>query len=520
MSAVVVLGAGHDGLAAAALLARAGRDVTVVEPCDVLGAECGREEVHPGFHTAGAAHASTPAPALLAALPELESRLELRVPPATLVLDARDPEAPGLLVGGSDDDARRELAQVAPDDVEAFERWRALLGRVRPIAESLAGAPPPPIDPRGWRELTSLARQLLPLRRLSEADFHALVRIAPAPVQDVVVERFAHPLLRVGVAAPALVGAPRGPRAPGTGCNLLLAELAGPREVAGGAAALTDALLELAEQAGARLLRGRGVEAILLEDGAVAGVRLTGGETLEARQVVSALHPRRTLDELLPWGAVPRKTARDVAHLRTAGCTAVATFALDSAPEFRARPGQRVERALLAGDLDDLERASDSLKYGRAVLDAAGPGRPWIELRVTTWAGSRSAPEGQHLISAHLHGVPYATGSDGGADVERALGELAFAALEPHVADLRARTLRLELRGPGSLEERFGLPGGHLGHGDVELDQLGPLRPTADWSRSAGPVGGLLLAGPGVHPGPHARGASGVLAARAALRDG
>jgi phytoene dehydrogenase-like protein len=280
--------------------------------------------------------------------------------------------------------------------------------------------------------------------------------------------------------------------------------------VRGGPAAVADALLGAAREHGVELAFDTEARALRLEGGRVAGVETQAGEIVATRAVALTCDPRRAL-ELLPAGALPLSTERALAGVRLRGNTAVLRLALAGPLAIAGRRGEHFEAVRTAGSLDELERAADALKYG------ALPERPWLDLRVPTFDEPALAPSGCHVVTALVHGVPYAPRGGWTDELRQALRERALDALEQHAPGARRLVLGEECLVPDDIEARYGATGGHLHHGDHALDQLWVLRPSLDTSRYSTPIPGLWLCGSGSHPGGGITCAPGILAARAML---
>ncbi len=494
----VVIGAGWDGLAAALRLARSGRRVVLTERREQVGGIAAREEFHPGFATSGIA------------LPSVRCHPDLDEVLAGL---ARD-DAPVLLAAP---EGRRivlrasGLEGVEPADTAAWTRWRAWIESLSELAVELLGQPAPDVRGAKLGELLRLAKTGWRARRLGERELLELARVGPMCSADLVNEWFADPLLRAGLCGPALEGTFTGPWSPGTATNVLLWEAAGAPPPSGGPAAITAALEQAARAAGVDVRTGCEVRAITFEEGRLSGVETDAGEALAARAVVATEDPRRTLLELVPRGLVPAGTVRELQAFRQRGTTAVLNVALSKPFEVPGAPDHGFSELRIGGELDDLERAFDAVKYRRAST------APQLDVRVPSRGDSTLAPSGSAVLQLAVHFAPRDV--DGGwTDAARdALRDAALEVLERCAPGTRANVVATELLTPLDLEQRYGLGGGHVAQGELALDQLGPLRPASTCARGTTPIPGLFLAGPGVHPGPFLAGGAGCLAARALL---
>ena len=487
---VVVIGGGPDGLAAAAVLAGAGKQVTLVAPEDTLGHTSASLEFHPGFrHTGVFPDADNLSPLVVSAL-GLEAHGLTRV------------TSQDVTVGTPGQDA---LTLGPP-------RLPALVGRVLPFLRKQLSTPAP--DLTEGASLVPLIGPALGFRRLGAADMMELLRVAPLCVDDWVAEWEDDPIVASAHMLPALRGAWMGPRAP-TSAGLLLLDLARRgAPVRGGPAAVVAALEAAASSAGATLRTGAGVARIELDGGRVSGVRLSSGESLTAATVLSTIGPRRTLMDLISARELPPRTEGRIRTVRCRGSMAKVHLAL-SGPLIPTGCSTPPERLRIVGPPMVLERAWDDVKHGRLPqsflpLDVGQP----------TVADPSLAPEGQHVLAIT---VPFtATDIDGGwtDDTREALLGGVLSSLEAVATGARDLVVGHEVLVPPDLERAFGLDGGHLIHGELGLDQLGPLRPAHGLARHrVDEVPGLWLGGMGCHPGGWTGGAGGVLAARALLAD-
>ena len=488
----IVIGGGVHGLAAATLLARAGRKVTLLEARGRLGGRAATEEFHPGFHAPGLDH--EPARLSRRAFEALDLHATgLQTLPHPSPMLAAEPEGPGLLL---DHDPARARAELSVRDGQGYARWLEFQQRVRPVLAKLLEAPAPdPFSDRG-RDQWQLVRSALDLRKLGRDDMLELLRVAPMCAADWLDEYFESPLLKAALSTAALRAGVNGPWAPHTAGLLLLRRSAGDLCLPGRTAALSTALEGAAQKAGCELRCDAPVESLRVSAGRVDGVVLRDGGELGAELVVSALDPRRTLGDLVPARALEPGVLDELEAYRCRGSTAVLRLALCAPLFYRSRPGVLFEHATLTGDQDDLERAFDALKYGTL------PARPWLDVRIPSVSQPGLAPAGAHVVTIEIHAVPEVPRDGGWTDErKRELEDLVLRRLAEY-SDLPAASIvARELWTPADIEREYGLTGGHLLHGEVAFDQLLFMRPGVACSRHRTPIEGLLLAGPGTHPG-------------------
>lgn len=505
---VIVLGAGHNGLTAAARLAQKGRKVLVLERWEVVGGIAAREEFHPGFAGTGPAHdTSRVREDVVAALGLEPHGLTLSpAPPARLALGV---EETGLLLGGDVGDAAREIERVSPSDARRYVAFWERVGRLRDVVRSfLRESPVDLLQPQSagaW----NLLRRGLRARRLGRHDLHELLRLPPMSAADWLDEWFETGELKASLALPAVAGGFTGPRSPGTNTNLLFAVCDADVGIAGGATALVEALHAAARSHGAEIRTGAPVARLLPQDGNLRVV-LEDGQEISARAVAASCHPRHLFCELLPAGAVSQRMEHRIRKYRSRGTTGHLLLAVEGPVRFAARRETPIEFAATGDDLDELERAFDAVKYGQFA------DRPVLDVHVPTVSRPDLAPAGNSVVSVLVHFVPYDLRSGWTDAARERLEDLVMRRLESLVPGLRAATVGRTLRTPPDLEARYGLHGGSVTHGEHSLDQL-LVRPVAGCADYRTPIRGLYLCGGASHPGGGLTCGPGYLAAEAVL---
>jgi phytoene dehydrogenase-like protein len=337
-----------------------------------------------------------------------------------------------------------------------------------------------------------------------------LLRIPPMCAADWLREWFETDRLAAGLAAPGLTAVFAGPWSPGTAANVLLSECGADGHVPGGAWRVARALEAAAQRRGVDIRLGVEVEEILVEGERTAGVRLVTGETIAARAVAAACDPRTTFGRLVPARFVPTRLQERIRHYRGTGIVAKVHLAVEGPVRFKGREWDLLARARITGDLNDMERAFDPVKYGHL------PEMPWLDVFVPTVEAPELAPEGGHVVSVMVHSVPYALQRGWTGEARKAVEARVVRILDDHCPGLGTRVLGAEILTPLDLEERFGLVEGHLHHGDHALDQI-LVRPTPECAHYTTPVEGLFLCGSGSFPGGGVTGRPGLLGARSLL---
>jgi phytoene dehydrogenase-like protein len=510
---VIVIGAGHNGLACAAYLARAGRKVLVLEASDVIGGAAVTREFHPGFRVSACAHLSF----LLGA--DIERELELGrhgldMVRADLRSVALSRTGPALVL----DRGEFAAGELASADRAALTEFTRQLRRFAGVLARQHAREPPRLRWDTWAQRLALAQLGFDVRRLGRADLREFLRIATMNVYDVVGDRFESAQLKGLFALDAVLGTQRGPRSGNTMLNLLHrlsattpGAYALPR---GGMGAITTALAGAARAAGAEIRNLAAVSAILMNGDRPRGVRLAGGEEIAAEWIVSNADPKTTLLDLLGARHLETEFAGRIQRLRARGTTAKLHLALSAKPNFAGLDDRQIgERLVIAPDPDYVERAFDPSKYGECSA------RPVLEVNIPTVHDPSLAPPGRHVLSAVVQYAPYGVALGWEAQRDRFRAAV-LAVLEDYAPGIGALTIGAELLAPPDLEREFRLPGGHWHHAEYTLDQALMLRPVPGAAQYRTPIDGVYLCGAGCHPGGGVMGHAGRNAARALLADG
>jgi phytoene dehydrogenase-like protein len=519
---VVIIGGGHNGLVAAAYLARAGRRVLVLERRELVGGCSVTEELWPGYRVSTAAY--------LTSLMQERIVRELDLPRFGYQVDAKDPAFFSAFPDGRHlffwQDGRRTLAEIAKfskRDAARFPEYEEYLERLARVVESLLLVTPPEFPPRGVGDLVEYLKLLARFRGLSRADTIALVKIFTMRATDLLDEWFESDQVKVTLATDAVIGANGGPRSPGTAYILLhhvMGSVGGKRGlwgfVRGGMGAVSEAIAASARSHGAQIRTSAGVARIGIRNGQARSVVLEGGEEIEAAVVASDVDPKRTFLGLMDASDLPPEFAERIRTFRSEGTSCKINLALNGLPSFRALPGapaaQHKATMHICPSVDYVERAWDDAKYGRPSQS------PMLEMTVPTMYDPTLAPAGRHVMGIFLQYAPYTLAESNWDELREPFAERVFDIIEEYAPGFRSLIEHTEVLTPLDMERRFGLTGGNIFHGEMSLDQMFAMRPVPGAARYRAPIRGLYLCGSGTHPGGGVMGAPGYNAAREILR--
>jgi phytoene dehydrogenase-like protein len=498
----IIVGAGHNGLACAAYLARAGKQVLVLEARNRLGGACTIEEPWPGVFMSPCAY--------LAGLLHPRVIEELNLPARGF---SWTPASNGLFIpfedGSSiqlyDDDERcdAEVRRFSPRDLDG---WRALCDVIRRLRDALR----PEGDCDTWIGDAPTPEQIDD--RLG-SDEEARCLLYKWSIAEFVDRYLTDERLRMGYLGQGVIGTNASPFDPGTAsirfhhASGRLGGLPGAwGYVKGGMGMVSFYLLEAAKEAGAAIAAGVPVTQIIPGE----GVRLESGERILSRAIVSNADPRTAL-RLLGSAADPDWRAR-VESIPIEGCTLKVNVWLRELPNFRARPGAsephhygQVNTPLTKSEWRDGYAAASA---GRL------PKHLWTELYFQSVHDETVCPPGTHTMSVFSQYVPYRFAEGTWDDQRETAKQLAFEALARFCTNIPDAVIEAEALGPTDIEREVGLTGGHIFQGEC----LPPFM----WSHRLSartPMPGVYLCGAGTHPGGSVIAINGRNAAMAVLAD-
>lgn len=518
----IVVGAGHNGLTAAAYLARAGLRVCVLERREVLGGASVTEELWPGYRISRASYVVS------MLRPKVVRELRLRkhgyqpipLDPPYATIGPRGP------VFFHDDAAaaRASIARASPRDAERYPAFAAMLERCAAWVRPLLLRPPPALGSRRPGDLLSLVRDAGRAAGLGARELAELYRVMTMSVGDLLDDWFEDDALKGCLASTGVVGVWAGPRSPGTAYNLLHHALGGIdgaggawAHVRGGMGAVAAALAGAARAHGAIVRTAAPVASIDVRDGAVTGVTLQSGERVRAPLVVSGAHPRRTLLDLTGPAYLPDELVDDLRRYRSRGGSVKVNLVLARPPRYADASDADADALLRTGvalctSIEHLERAWQDATLGRPAE------QPYVEVECPSVVDPSVADGPGCVVSIFSQYGPHDEAGWPAGARQRYL-DTCLDALGRFAPGVKDTVLHAEVLAPPDLERIFGLDGGSIFQGEQDLAQLGFMRPSPLVAQYATPVGGLYLCGAGTHPGGGVMAASGHNAAARVLRD-
>ena len=523
---VAIIGGGHNGLTAAAYLARAGLLVAVLEKNPVVGGAAITEEFARGFSNSVASYTvSLLNPKVIADLELDRHGLQVLERPAANFwpIDNRR----GLLMPYGAEARRAAFAAFSATDADRLAAYDAELNRAVAVLRDLVARTPPNAG-GGILELIkagSVGRRVL---KLSLADQRLLLELFTASAADYLDRRFQDDTVKGCFAFDGIVGSYAAPSTPGTAYVLLhhcFGEVNGKTghwgHAKGGMGAITKAMAASAVSRGTVIRTNAVVERLLVEGGRATGVVLKTGEVIRARAVAANVGPKLLFRDLVAGPDLDASVRAPFLAIKTGSGSFRMNVALAELPDFTCRPGKDTgphhrSGIVIGPTMDYLERA---------YLDARAIGwsrEPVIEMLISSTLDPDLAPPGKHVASLFVqHVAPQLPGDRSWSNPQEkeAFADLVIDTVSRHAPNFKSAVLARQVLSPLDLETRFGLVDGDIFHGQLGLGQLFSARPVLGYGNYRMPIKGLYLCGSGAHPGGGVTGVPGMNAAREIMGD-
>ena len=520
----VIIGAGHNGLTAAAYLAGAGYSTLVLERRDIVGGCCVTEEIAPGCRASTTSY--------IASMLRPEVIRDLHLADHGLRMVACDPalQVPfpdGLLVSwwSKREQVVEELRKISPKDAETFVRVDDRLKKLARYLQPFFLEPPPEPGTQsldGWADLFRAGKRL---RGISTSEISQLVSFLTGSLGDFLDRNYESEKVKTLFLANNVYGKHGGPYQPGTALGLLFHLLSGGEHgeqgfyghVMGGMGSITGAMAKAARAFGAEIRTSAPVQHIDSRQGRVRGVVLEDGTEIRARVVLSNADPKRTFLGMVPERDLPADFVHSIRGIKMDGPCAKVNMVLDEEPRFTGTPAsydpQQRSLFTLVPSLEFAERCYDIAKFGEI------PEQLWVDCVIASNADPSLAPAGKHVMTCFVQYVPYKLRQGTWDENRELLGDRVVKKIAEYAPNVPTAIIARQVLTPLDLERTYGLTEGNIFHGDLNLEQLFFNRPVAGWSQYRTPIAGLYLCGAGAHPGGGVTGAPGHNSAHQVLRD-
>lgn len=520
----IVIGAGHNGLTAAAYLAGGGLSTLVLERREIVGGCCVTEEIAPGCRVSTTSYIAS------MLRPEVISELRLadfglRMIPCDPAIQVPFPDGRVVPWWMDRERARQEFAKISAKDAERFVQVDDQLKKLARYLQPFFLEPPPEIDTttiKGWADLFRVGKRF---RGISNNEISQLVSFLTGSLGEFLDNNYESEQIKTMFLANNVYGKHGGPYQPGTAIGLLFHLLSGGEHelqgffghVMGGMGSITQALAAAGRKRGVEIRTSSPVAQIEVRNGRARSVVLEDGTEVRGRMLLSNADPKRTFLKMLPSSDLPEDFLNAVRGIKMQGPCAKVNMVLDQEPRFtgtspHATPLERTFYTLVPS-LEFAERCYDIAKFGEM------PEQLWVDCVVSSNADDSLAPPGKHILTCFVQYVPYHLRDGSWDDKRELLGDRVVKKIAEYAPNVAGAVVARQVLTPLDLERTYGLTEGNIFHGDLRLEQLFFMRPVPGCAQYRTPIDGLYLCGAGAHPGGGVTGAPGRNAAHQVLRD-
>ena len=517
------MGAGHNGLVAAAYLARSGRSVLVLERRGLVGGAAVTEEIIPGFKFSRASYVlSLLRPRIIREL-ELE-KFGLKVYQRnthsfTPMRDGRQ-----LTLSSDADETRREISKFSLRDAERYPAFEEKLSiYAEAIQPFLERAPANLSRGVSLNSLYELGPFLEAVRKVGVRELPDFTEFITSPASKWLSKWFESEPLKGTLATDAVIGAMSSPHSLGSSYVLLhhvMGEYGGRKNVwvypEGGMGTVSRAIAMSAEQHGARIEVNSPVSRILVTEGRAVGVELESGAEIQSEVVLSNATPHVTFSQLLK-GDFPSHLQTELNSIDYTSPVTKINVAVNRLPNFTCLPNptpdrpQPIHSASIHINSESIEEIHQAFVEG---ANKRASTSPMIEMCIPSSVDPTLAPRGAHVVSLFTQYTPYSP-VDGPwtAEKKEEYCNRVFNSIEEYAPGFKQSVVGKDILTPPDLEAVFGLTGGNIFHGSLSLDQLYWCRPSRNLCGPDTPIRNLYQCGSSIHPSGGVMGAPGLIAA-------
>jgi phytoene dehydrogenase-like protein len=526
----IVVGGGHNGLVAAAYLARTGAKTLVLEARSTTGGAATTEAPWPDapeFRVTRLSYVMSLLPQTIMNDLQLE-RHGYKVFPMGPYYQAF-PEGGSLTLYEEESQrAYDEIAKWSKQDADAYPKWNAWLGGLADVLGPLLLTVPPAIGSRKPRDLAATLRLAWRHRGLDVRTIADVTRLMTMSIADLLDDWFVSPQIKGALAVNGVIGTWAGPYEPGTAYVMAhhsIGDVGDGRLGSwgfpeGGMGAVADAIAGAARANGVTIRTGARVAKITVAPGSgrATGVVLSTGEELRAKVIVTSLHPKTAFLDHVGREHLPSDFADDIEHWKTRSGVVKINLALAELPDFTANPGANLQEhhtgsVEMAPSMEYIERAFIDAREGRPAL------RPFSDGVIPTAFDRTLSPAGTHIMSLFTQWVPSDWAAAPHHDELEKYADRVIDSYNEVAPNFKGAILHRDVVGPYDMEQDYGLIGGNIFHGELSLEQLFHMRPAPGFADYRTPVPGLYNASSATHAGGGVCGIPGMQAAKAAIAD-
>ena len=517
----IIIGAGHNGLVTAAYLAKAGKNVLVLERREIIGGATVTEEIVPGFKFSVFSY--------LVSLLRPQIIRDLNLPKHGLMLlpfeSSLTPSHNDQYIYKDTDTygSLRNIAHLSKRDAEAYVEYKLTMHHIAKAMKYFQDTSMPDPTRLTGEDRDGFRAMGRHLRHLGPDKLQMLLKMSTMSAADFLEEWFEHDLVITDLASSGIIGTHLGPRSPGTAYILLhhyMGEVDGVFRAwgfaKGGTGAVAEAIAGAAREFGAEIRTNAPVAEVIVKDGQATGVALENGDELLADIVISAADPKRTFLKLVDPALLPEDFVDAIKKYNVQGSSAKVNLALDDLPDFECLPGNgpHLHGAIsISPNLDYIEQAYDDSKYGNFSQ------KPYLDLLIPSLLDPEMAPPRKHVMTCFVQYAPRQLREGTWDENREALGDAVIDALETFIPNIKRIIIGRQIMTPLDIERTAGITGGNIFHGELRLSQLLFMRPAPGYIQYQTPLKNYYQCGSGNHPGGGISGAPGRLAALEILKE-
>jgi phytoene dehydrogenase-like protein len=520
----IVVGGGHNGLVAAAYLAREGLRTLVCESRWVVGGAAVTEQPFgPDFKITSLSYVVSLLPPRLVKDLALDRHGYHVFPQGPYFA----PRADGGYLQLPDDRSTRyeRVSEVSAADAAAMRRYDAWLDDLAGVLAPLLDEIPPRLGSRRPQDLLEQAKLLKHLRGIDTRRAVEATRLFTMSIADLLEEYFTSDPVKGVLSVSGVIGTWAGPRSAGTAYVMAhhhIGDIGGGQVGAwgfprGGMGGVTAALAAAARSFGAEIRTSTPVSRICTSGGAVTGVAIEDGTELQAPVVVTTAHPAISFLRLIERSALPDDFVHDIERWKSRSGTVKVNLALDRLPTFTSYPDYDPQihggTIVLAESLEDVEGGFQDAVSGRPSA------RPFADICIPSVFDDSLAPAGKHVMSMFTQWVPHEWSQAPHVEDIEAHADRVVARMEAVAPGFTDSILHRQVIGPYQMEHEYGLIGGNIFHGELSSAQLFHTRPAAGYADLRTPIRGLYQAGSATHGGGGVTGIPGHNVVRQILHD-